>query len=377
VIFEYSDAYSVFDWGRMPDFLVRKGDALAVLAADFFEKLETPEIWKEFSRSPGALSLRKANRFGSSFNEIGEDLQASGLRTHYIGALEKLGNEVYTGEVTPHRLSQMTCPFKRIAVRQVSVVKPAMMNVLGRAVPDYGGTRRSNAPRLIPLEVVFRFGCSEKSSILERFERDPNYLASIGHPEAKAFVGAKWEFPVLELFTKLETSDRALSLSEALAISGLSAPQLQETLLKTAWVAGLLRFLFSKIGVELEDGKLEWAVSETGDCFLVDAIGPDELRIMRNGIQISKEFLRGYYRTTPWFQNVERAKLIAKKQGFAEWKRFVQDPPPLLSPQYREVASQMYISLTNELTGTKWFQDAWTVEKVVDELGKLQRVNTV
>jgi hypothetical protein len=98
---------------------------------------------------------------------------------------------------------------------------------------------------------------------------------------------------------------------------------------------------------------------------------------MRNGIQISKEFLRGYYRTTPWFQNVERAKLIAKKQGFAEWKRFVQDPPPLLSPQYREVASQMYISLTNELTGTKWFQDAWTVEKVVDELGKLQRVNTV
>ncbi|HEX3853011.1 MAG TPA: hypothetical protein VHW01_18740, partial [Polyangiaceae bacterium] len=34
VIFDYTDAYSVFDWGRMPDALARKGEALAVLAAD-------------------------------------------------------------------------------------------------------------------------------------------------------------------------------------------------------------------------------------------------------------------------------------------------------------------------------------------------------
>ena len=57
VIFEYSDAYSVFDWGRMPDLLTHKGEALAILAAHWFEELEKPQTWKEFSKSPEALKL--------------------------------------------------------------------------------------------------------------------------------------------------------------------------------------------------------------------------------------------------------------------------------------------------------------------------------
>ena len=38
-------------------------------------ELERPESWKEFSRSPAALALRKANRWGAAFNELGETLQ--------------------------------------------------------------------------------------------------------------------------------------------------------------------------------------------------------------------------------------------------------------------------------------------------------------
>ena len=33
VAFDYTDAYSVFDWGRMPDLLPQKGAALATLTA--------------------------------------------------------------------------------------------------------------------------------------------------------------------------------------------------------------------------------------------------------------------------------------------------------------------------------------------------------
>jgi len=58
VVFEYSDAFSVFDWGRMPDLLPGKGQALAILAADIFEKLEKPDTWKEFSRSPVNFGVR-------------------------------------------------------------------------------------------------------------------------------------------------------------------------------------------------------------------------------------------------------------------------------------------------------------------------------
>ena len=40
LLFQYTDAFSVFDWGRMPDPLPLKGEALTILAAYFFEKLE-------------------------------------------------------------------------------------------------------------------------------------------------------------------------------------------------------------------------------------------------------------------------------------------------------------------------------------------------
>jgi phosphoribosylaminoimidazole-succinocarboxamide synthase len=224
-------------------------------------------------------------------NELGEELQSKGLRTHFLGVLDATPTH---SEVCPKKISQVKEPFRHLVVQQVSVVKPSLATVLGRTLPDYYPTRMSPLPRLIPLEVVFRMGCPEGSSLWDRVNKDPGYLATLGFPEFKAYPGVKWDFPVLELFTKLETTDRALSLSEALAISGLSAKQLQEVLCKTAWVAGLLRFWFAKVGLDLADGKLEWALSEDGRCFLVDGIGPDELRLLKNGIQVSKEFLRSY-----------------------------------------------------------------------------------
>ena len=190
VVFEYTDAYSVFDWGRMPDLLPKKGEALATLAANFFERLELPESWKEFSRTPEALALRKGNKFGSVFNELGEELQSKGLRTHYLGALD-------SQELQPKQTSALSAPCRRLLVKQVSVVKPQFTTVLGRALPDYYPTRTSPPPRLVPLEVVFRMSCPEGSSLLERIERDPGYLASLGFPELKATPGVQWNFPVL------------------------------------------------------------------------------------------------------------------------------------------------------------------------------------
>ncbi len=370
VLFEYTDAFSVFDWGRMPELLPKKGEALAVLAAELFEKLERPESWREFSKTTQALALRKANRFGSSFNELGEELQSKGLRTHYLGVLSQLPQNA---EVEPQKTIQMVAPFRRLVAKQVSVVRPALSPVLGRILPDYDPTRNSPLPRLVPLEVVFRMGCPQGSSLIERTARDPSYLSNLGFPDLKVEVGSQWDFPLLELFTKLETVDRLVHLSEALALSGLAAKQLQEVLLKTAWVAGILKYWCSKCDLELADGKLEWAISEEGNCFLVDGIGPDELRITKKEVQLSKEFLRLYYRNTKWFQNTELAKAHAKTQGTPEWKRFVQEGPPPLPSHYRELATQVYFALTNELSGRKWFPEAWSLEKVVEELREIQK----
>jgi phosphoribosylaminoimidazole-succinocarboxamide synthase len=69
-------------------------------------------------------------------------------------------------------------------------------------------------------------------------------------------------------------------------------------------------------------------VSAKGGIFLVDAIGPDELRILKDGVQLSKEFLRTFYRGTDWYGQVNQAKKQAKEQGVADWKRLVPQPPP-------------------------------------------------
>jgi phosphoribosylaminoimidazole-succinocarboxamide synthase len=379
VIFDYSDAYSVFDWGRMPDLLSKKGHALALIAADWFEKIERPDTWKEFSRTPDATALRKGNRFGANFNELGEELQKSGLRTHYIGMLQEASSEreMSPGALRPLALSDLQKPARHLAVRQVSVVKPAMQTVLGRAVPDYLPTRNAPAPRLIPLEVIFRFSCPQGSSLYERVARDPGYMASIGFGDFKVAEGEKWDFPVLELFTKLETTDRPLTLTEALAISGLSGAQMQRLLLKTAWVAGWLKSICGRAGVELADGKLEWALLENGDVMLVDAVGPDELRLLKNGVQLSKEFLRNFYRETSWYQAVNRAKELGRSHGVAEWKKLAAEQPPVLSPRHKELATHLYMALANQLTGRQWFPQAMTLDQVVQGIQELSTAKTL
>jgi phosphoribosylaminoimidazole-succinocarboxamide synthase len=380
VVFDYTDAYSVFDWGKMPDPLKHKGESLAIIAADWFEKLEQPETWKEFSKSPTALALRKGNRFGSAFNELGEQLQQDGLRTHYLGVVGSLASQ----SISFSAMKDQSTPFKRIAVKQVSVVKPYTAQVMGRSVFDYKHSRVSPSPRLIPLEVVFRFSCPAGSSLIGRVARDPSYLSSIGYPGLKVGAGERYDFPILELFTKLESTDRLLTLSEALSISGLSAEKLQEVMFKTAWVAAWIRSVCAKKGLELADGKLEWAIEESangkvdgGKLILVDAIGPDELRILSSSaqgaesdkpVQLSKEFLRAFYRPTEWYGRVNRAKTEAEAKGSSDWKRGVSEGPAELTPAIRELASQLYRCLANELTGRVWFTDAWPLSKVVEEL---------
>lgn len=380
ILFDYSDAYSVFDWGRMPDLLAQKGEALAVLAAEFFERLEKPAEWQEFSKSSEALGLRKGNRFGSAFIELGEGLQREGLRTHYLGAVPQAPKPAPKPEKEPSEcapLSAMGTPPRSIFVRQVAVAKPEFYPVLGRQVPDYSASRAQPKPRLVPLEVVFRFSCPKGSSLFERVERDPGYLAELGFAHlspaqgAALMTGEAWSFPLLELFTKLEPSDRPVNLTEGLAISGLSARELQQLLFRTAWVAGFLRWRAARAGLELADGKLEWALTENG-LELVDAIGPDELRILKEGVQLSKEFLRGFYRKTDWYAKVASAKRDASAQGTAEWKRHVSEGPPVLPPPYKEAAAQVYLALANELTGKRWFPEAWPLDRVVKEIARLQ-----
>lgn len=300
LVFEFTDDYSVFDWGKMPDTIPQKGAGLAKLMSVLFEKLE-----------------------------------AQGIKTHYRG---------FDGQ-------------NNVLVQKIGVYRPERITEKGRNYYTY--PKVMEKPYLIPLEVVFRFEVCAGSSFIKR------------HAEKNYQVGHKFEKPYVEMFTKLEDKDRPLSNEEALKISGLTSAQFAEVVQKTIQVAETLKAWFSEKGIRLMDGKLEWGLCEDGAVILVDAIGPDEMRLEKNNIQLSKEVLREFYRSTSWYDELEKAKEEGEAKGVANWKTLVKPPPPL-PPQLKSLVSEMYQALVNEIADEKVFSTP-SLETVVQNMQALQK----
>ena len=311
--FEYTDAYSVFDWGRMPDLLQGKGTALASIGEFFFKQISQPAMWKKI-----ADDARITPALRGEF----EALCAKGMLTHF---------------------KKRTAPNK-FTVEKVKVVRPEVLNIFGREVVDYSSLWFSR-PHLIPLEVVFRFGAPSGSSFFER--ATPQYCREVGLKEEPA-VGARFPNVVIEFFSKLENKDRFLTFEQAYLYTRLDDKTFGSLIARSMLLSFFLDHFFKEIGLELWDGKFEWALSADGEVMLVDSIGPDELRLLdpTSGVQLSKEFLRQFYRPTPWFEKVTSEK---KKGG--DWKERVGVEPPKLSAQFLEVSSCLYPSLAFWITG--------------------------
>jgi phosphoribosylamine--glycine ligase len=261
-IFEFSDDYSVFDWGKMPDTIPEKGDALLQLSLECFKILHT-----------------------------------HGIKTHWTGVLFKDG--------TISR--DLAGPFT---------------NAAGMIV---------NALDVIPLEVVFRFELRGASSFLKR------------NPDSPLKAGHKFETPVIEFFTKREPIDRFLTDSQAIEVSGLTPARIEEVKKQTQVVAAILKNEFATRGMNLVDGKFEWGLNAQGELILVDAIGPDELRIEKEGRSLSKEVLREFYRKTEWFNLIEEYK---KNNQLSEgWQSTLKVQPPMLPLTMIQEMAAMYQSL--------------------------------
>ena len=309
LVFEFTDDYSVFDWGKMPDKIPNKGEALALLTASIYKRLEDPAEWQ---------------RFAKGFNSVPACLQERGLLTHLKGFDQG----------------------RNLLVQKINIHRPQKMTEKGREYYIY--PQKLKPPYLIPLEVVFRFEVGAGSSLTKR------------HPEYKS--GHRFHSPYVEMFTKLEEKDRPLSEEEAMKLSGLADEKYQEVRNKTALVAEILKFWFGEKNIILIDGKLEWGQTENGEIMLVDGIGPDEMRLEQNQVQLSKEVLREFYRKTAWFEQLEHAK----DHNITNWKSQISEPPPLPA-QLKSLVSEMYQALVDEMMGSHHFSCRPLI-KITEEL---------
>jgi phosphoribosylaminoimidazole-succinocarboxamide synthase len=338
-IFVFSDRYSIFDWGEMPDALSGKGEALAVVGDLFFRQLEKGWDGWEPAGLPGSWGARLLA------SPTAERLRKEGLNHHSLGLVNSARQPLPPGS-----------PSRCLAVRALE--RPAVSSSTqgGKVHWDYSAYASRPSHCLVPLEVVFRFGAPEGSSFLERLKSVPGYSKSFGFT-ADPRAGEKFPYPVVELFTKLEPTDRYLSRTEAQTLAALTEEELDELEQLTLLLALRLRDLFASQGLDLWDGKFEFAYlpgKGRRHFQLVDSIGPDELRLLGpGGVHFSKEFLRRAYRGSPWFEALGKAKREAKERGVKDWKKICREElgqaPAPLPPKALAVAQKLYPVLAEGL----------------------------
>lgn len=300
--FVFTDAYSVFDWGRMPDTIPRKGASLCTMGAFNFELLES-----------------------------------EGIATHYRG----VGRDA-------RALADADTPPVRMAIDLVRV--PELPHE-GREY-DYGAYHAAAGSNyLVPLEVVFRNRVPEGSSLRRRTDPADHGLGYDEWPDEVV----ELEEPIVEFSTKYEESDRYLDREEADRIAGKAGVGALESVAREVnrVVSGQAR----SNGFDHEDGKIECCYVG-GEIRVADVVGTfDENRFSYDGQQLSKEVLRGYHkRTQPeWVEAVAAAKAEAESEGIADWRTLCERDPEPLSTEVIDLASEMYAAGTNAYVGEEWF----------------------
>lgn len=329
--FVFSDRYSVFDWGTMPDRIPNKGAAICMMAAWNFERFEELK-----------------------------------LPSHYKRVVNS------NNDIVP--LSKLTEPSTEMAVSLSEVIEPEFKN--GKY--DYSNfENRKFNNFVIPLEVIYRNGAPKGSSLfktLDKLENSGDYVG-VSKLLGKYDLTFRPEpgdlFPItgFDFTTKFESKDRPISDEEAFRISGLSDNQFKQLINLRQYAVDVVRSRTEEVGLIDFDGKHEYRlwnnIIEIADVFGT----PDENRFMFNGRQVSKEFLRQVYKAEQpeWVNDVELAKTSADKQGISNWKSLTTIKPKPLDPKLIELVGEMYASVSDRYTGMNLF-GARDLEAVMDDL---------
>lgn len=318
-VFAFSDDYSVFDWGRMPDAISGKGASLCAMGAYTFERLED-----------------------------------EGVSTHYRGVRES-GND--------RPLQALDEPPTEMAIELVNVPE---LPYTGDGY-DYAAYHEAGGEAvLLPLEIVFRNVVAPGSSLRSRAD-----------PSEYGLEGDEWPSeavplpePVVEFSTKFEAQDRYLDEEEAAAIAGPASLSALEDCARA--VNDVITDLGEAAGFTHQDGKIE-CLYHGGDIKVADVAGTfDENRFSREGTQLSKEVIRQYYRQSDpeWVQAVSEAKQAAREGSDPNWRDRVDMAPKPLPEHVLRHVSNMYRAGANAYLGRDRF-DAPPLEGVLEHVRRI------
>ncbi|MFB6206836.1 MAG: phosphoribosylaminoimidazolesuccinocarboxamide synthase [Haloglomus sp.] len=303
--FAFTDDYSVFDWGKMPDPIPGKGRSLCAMGAANFELLER-----------------------------------EGVPTHYRGVLA--GGDVVPLEAADQPPREMAIDLSRV---------PDLPHE-GRSY-DYDAFHADAGENyVVPLEIVFRNTVPVGSSLRGRADPEEFGLDIDAWPDEPVDLPE----PVVEFSTKFEESDRYLARDEADRIAGAADIDRLEATART--VNRLVTERADEAGLKHEDGKIE-CIYVHGEVRVADVVGTfDENRFAYDGQQVSKEVVRQYHRREQpeWVAAVEAAKERAKTEDVADWRDLCERDPEPLPERVIEAMSDLYTAGANAYLGRELFE---------------------
>ncbi len=327
--FVFSDRYSVFDWGPMPDEIPQKGASLCTTGAYTFETLED-----------------------------------RGVPTHYRGVVDP-----DTGAVGP--LGACTDPPTEMAIEVGTVPDLPVADDESAGTVD-GGREDSlydydsyHAAAgdcfVVPLEVVFRNRVPPGSSLRRRSTPREHGIDRDDWPDGVVDLPR----PVVEFSTKYEPADRYLDREAADRIAGPVDVADLERLARAANDA--VTDLAAAAGLRHADGKIE-CLAVDGETRVADVTGTlDENRFSFDGVPLSKEVLREHHRRTQpeWVDGVSEAKA-----DHDEWRAHAPDPDPL-APDVVDTAADTYAAFADAYASDRDRFDAPPLPAVADRVGDL------
>jgi len=219
---------------------------------------------------------------------------------------------------------------------------------------------------LIPMEIIYRNSLPEGSSIFRRLKEGLISYEDLGldhYPKP----GEKLEKPFFDVSTKLEEWDRYLTWPEAQKIASLTNEEVEEIKDKLSNTNNLISKIAERAKLQNDDGKIELAFDGNRKLIVVDVIGTlDECRFTYEGLHVSKEIARQYYRKTDWYKDIEKAKRVADIKGITDWKSLCSSQPSQLDPILKKIICDMYMAATNECTGLNLF-DVSNLTSIIKE----------
>ncbi|MCU0653240.1 MAG: hypothetical protein MUD10_03190 [Candidatus Pacebacteria bacterium] len=285
--FEFTDYFSVFDWGRFLDEAIPgKGEAMAAVVKKYFDLLNQ-----------------------------------AGVKSHYKG-------------MSGDNLMDV----KLVNIPQAHAnVAPGIVNYL------------------LPIEIIFRIYTHPESSDLKKIKEGKRTFEELGYEEMPE-PNKRLPRTKISYSTKLEETDRVLSKEEARVLAGLTIEEMDKLEGLARKTCDVITDHSEKIGLIHYDGKIEVAKDMIGDFMVVDVLGTlDEDRFMMdagngNFVDVSKQFIRNWYKAQGWKKEVDAAKKKAEEAKDEDWKKYCPQPPRM-PDNVKKLVAEMYLADAKERGG--------------------------